>query len=244
MVVRAAVAFALFLPLVAACGGSATPAAQTPEPSASSSASSPAADGKALAAIKRGFMTDCSTRVPNAPDYCECGWEQMTRTFTDTELRSEGAADPEKLAALKGRVESTCRTKLPEDLLKGGWVKGCVGDDPRNAGYCACSWGSFRKQFSAAELVDPEVVKTERFASTKKLSVKACGPKLSEEGARAFFVKTCSKGDGELNPFCGCAWKAVRGLASAAEIQADLVDVETVKVVVAKSCSKLHPANH
>jgi hypothetical protein len=239
MVARFAALFALVLPLVAACGGG-TSTSLPPQTPAAGEAPAPT---KTLADLKRDFMTDCSSRVPNAPDYCECGWEQTARTFTEADLKA-AEADKDKLALLKGRIEGTCKAKLPEDVLKTGFVKGCVGTQPRNTAYCECSWGSFRKSFSASELSDAEVVKSERFTAAKKVSVKACGGKMPEDAARDTFVAACSKGNDALNPVCGCAWKALRGMASVAEIQGDLVDLATAKPVIDKACAKLRPAAH
>ncbi len=237
MITRTGAAFALVLPFLAACGGA---AAQAPAPG-ETPAAKPAGGGKTVADMKRDFMGDCSSKIPNAPDYCECSWEQMTRTFSEDEMRAP-EADKEKLATFTARLEATCKSKLPEDVVKAGFVKACSAGEPRLGGYCECTWGSFRKQLSASELNDAAVIKSERFTTAKKLAVKTCGSKLPDDIARDHFFAGCSSNKGELKAFCGCAWKAVRGIASAAEIEASTVDLGAIKPVVEKSCGKLRPA--
>ncbi len=242
MIARASAALALAL-LIAACGGAA-PEAQTPA-SGESVTKSPGkpASGKSIADLKRDFMTVCGSKTPNAPDYCECRWDQTIHTFTEDELNAPDV-DKAKLAVLEGRVGATCKAKIPEELFKAGFVKGCVGAQPRNAAYCECTWGSFRKSFSAAELDDAEIVKSERFTAARKASVKVCGAKMSEDASREDFGAACTKGDAANKPVCDCAWKALRATASAAEIQSNLIDVTKVKLIVEKACAKLRPAAH
>lgn len=232
-------AVALLTSVTAACGGTpATPPAQVPETVVGPAPGK--AGHKSLAELKREFMSGCSGKVPNAPDYCECGWEQMTKTFSEEEMNSS-EEDKAKLAQLKERVEGICRGKLPEAMIRGGYVQSCAGDQPKRAPYCECTWAEFRKKLSAAEMADDATVKTERFVSAKKVAVKACAAKMPEEVARDGFFQGCVK-DEAHKPFCACAWKTIRAESSPAEIEGNLVDLEAARGKIDKACSKLRPA--
>lgn len=243
MLARAAV-LAVVLPLVAAAGacGSGGASPQTPaggEQAAKGSAE-PAKGHKSLVDLRREFMAGCGSKVLNAPDYCECGWEQMQKTFTEEEMNAPDE-DKAKLAQLRDRLEGACKSKLPEDQIKSGFVKSCVGEQPKLAPYCECNWGELRKRLSAAELTDDAIVKTERFTLAKREAAKTCGPRMPEDVARDGFLAGCAK-DESLKPFCGCAWKALRAEKSAAEIEAGLVDLDALRPKIERSCSKLRPA--
>ncbi|MFT3770790.1 MAG: hypothetical protein QM820_35655 [Minicystis sp.] len=236
MSARAAVFLTVFAPLVfAACGG-AIPPPQAPEPAAEKSVGSAK---KSLVELRRSFIEGCSAKVSNAPDFCECGWEQMTKTFTEDEMNASGE-DREKLQQLQARIAGACKAKLPEAQIKGDFVKSCSSDQAPLAPYCECTYGEYRKTLSIADLVDDATVKTERFAAAKKSAVKACGAKLPEQVARAGFMAGCAK-DEAMKGFCDCAWKQLRSEHSAAEIEADLVDLTAARAKIDKGCSKLRP---
>src|SRR5262245_31485985 len=98
---------ALLVGLIAACGGS-TPPAGTAKPSASSEGASgesgkrAAAGDKTLMEHREDYMRACTSKMSDAPDFCECGWEQMQKSFTEAELAAEEPA-PDKLEAYKAR---------------------------------------------------------------------------------------------------------------------------------------------
>jgi hypothetical protein len=249
MIARAAAPAVLLALLVASCGGGQAAAPPSSEPHETVIGEAPAKPGaagaagaprKTLVELKRDFMAGCTTKVPNAPDYCECGWEQMTKTFSEDEMNSSEENQP-KLAQLKDRIEGTCQGKLPEDVIKASFVHGCLHEEARRGAYCDCTWTEFRKKFSAAELADDATVKSERFSAARRGSVKVCGAKMPEELARDAFAQACVK-DPSLKPVCDCAWKTLRGEGSAAEIEAGLVEGEAVRAKIDKACGKLRPA--
>jgi hypothetical protein len=239
--IQRATAIAFVAIVIAACGGSASPPA-SPEASAEPAAAK-GAEGhpaKSLADIRRGFIESCSSRVPNAPDYCECSWEQMTKTFSEAEMNADGE-DKEKLEQFRARVEGVCRSKLPEGLIKSSFLKSCSGDDPKVVPYCECTFAEFRKSMSVADLADPATAKTERFTAARKAAVKVCGAKLPEQVVHDGFVAGCAKEE-KLKPFCDCAWKQIRKEKSAAELEAGLVDMDAMRPNLEKGCGKLRPA--
>ncbi|MBS2013159.1 MAG: hypothetical protein JST00_09745 [Deltaproteobacteria bacterium] len=245
---RSVVGLASFgIVLVSACGGGApvAPPPATPAPAAEPAASAkpeadpkPAPDAKTLAKHKREFMTGCATKAINSPDYCECAWDEFRKVFTDDEMSSTAALPKEKLEKVKASVETTCASKIPEELVKKGFDQGCMGDRKELQPYCDCTWSEFRKRFSAAELRDEDTVKGDRFLASRAPVIKACATKLTEAVAKDSFTKECAK-DPKNDKFCACAWKELRKVGSAAEVYAGLIDEGKARAALEKTCVKL-----
>jgi hypothetical protein len=236
---------------MAACGGS--PAASpplgpnAPTPTAAATASSPPRDAtpapppaKTAADHHREFMGGCAKKAVNSPDYCECAWGEFRKAFTDEEMNA-GEMPPAKLEKLKTQVVSACSSKIPEEVVKDGFSKGCIGKNPDMKTYCDCTYTEFRKRFSAAELGDEGTVSSDRFVAARGPVVKACGNKMPESVSKEAFMKGCAK-DPSTEKFCGCAWKELRKQASPAEIESGTFDQKTVFAQVEKGCGKLRPA--
>ncbi len=227
--------------LVSACGGSG--AASPPQPEATAETGSPgkpAGPHKSLADLKREFMTTCGSKVPNAPDYCECGWDQANKVLTEEEM-SAPLVDKAKMAQLDERLDAYCKAKLPEDMIRTSFVQGCTKGQTKLDAFCDCTWGEFRKKLSIAEIADKSLLKSERGAAIQKSSIKACSVKVSEEFVRDNFLIGCTKEEA-LKPFCGCAWKTLRSLSSPADVLGGLVDMDAVRPKIETACSKLRPA--
>jgi hypothetical protein len=159
-----------------ATGGAGT--APPPAP-AGTGAAPPAAPGKTAADHHRDFMGGCAKKAVNSPDYCECAWGEFRKAFTDEEM-SAGDMPAAKLEKLKGQVAGACASKIPEETVKDGFEKSCIGKTPEMKPYCDCTWTEFRKRFSAAELGDEGTVSSERFLAARAPVVKACGNKMPE----------------------------------------------------------------
>ena len=184
-------------------------------------------------------MGGCAKKAVNSPDYCECAWGEFRKAFTDEEMNA-GDMPAAKLEKVKGQVAGACASKIPEEVVKDGFSKGCIGKNPDMKTYCDCTYTEFRKRFSAAELGDEATVSSDRFVAARGPVVKACGNKMPESVSREAFMKGCVK-DPSSDKFCGCAWKELRKQASPAEIEAGTFDQKTVFAQVEKSCGKLRP---
>lgn len=236
MLPRAALLFALALPLAAACA--APPPPQAPEQPAEPAPT--AAPQRSMMDVRRDFVGACNKRAPGAPDYCECSWEQALKIFSPAELNAP-EADKGKLLQLKDLVQATCRAKVPEENVKASFVRACVGEAPGLADYCDCNWGVLRRTLSTAELADEATTKDPRFTAATKETAKTCGAKMPEVIAREAFLKGCAA-EKAMEPFCGCAWKSLRTAGSAAEILGGVVDIEAQRPKFQKACGKLRPA--
>jgi hypothetical protein len=249
MMVRRAAALILTSTVVsvAACGGSPSPTPTTPatpaesatakKPDVAPETTTPPTSGKTAADHHRDFMTGCAKKAVNSPDYCECAWGEFRKTFTDDEMNA-GDMPPAKLEKVKSQVVGACASKIPEENIRDGFAKGCIGEKPEMKTYCDCTWTEFRKRFSPAELGDEATVTSERFLAARAPVVKACGAKMPESVSREAFLKGCAK-DPSAEKFCGCAWKELRKQASPAEIESGTFDQKTIFAQVEKSCGKL-----
>jgi hypothetical protein len=254
MMLRYAAAFVFVSSAVAiaACGGSPdgkpplgpTPAPSTPAGSGTTQAppadATPTPPAKTAADHHREFMGGCAKKAVNSPDYCECAWGEFRKAFTDEEMNA-GDMPAAKLDKVKSQVVGACSSKIPEEVVREGFSKGCVGKNPDMKTYCDCTYTEFRKRFSAAELGDEATVGSDRFVAARTPVVKACGNKMPESVSKEAFMKGCVK-DPSTDKFCGCAWKELRKQASPAEIEAGTFDQKTVFAQVEKSCGKLRPA--
>jgi hypothetical protein len=253
MKVRRAAVFVLVSSAVsiAACGGSpggspplgpntATTAAAVPTAAPPPSPTPAPPPAKTAADHHREFMGGCAKKAVNSPDYCECAWGEFRKAFTDEEMNA-GEMPPAKLDKLKTQVVGACSSKIPEEVVKEGFSKGCIGKNPDMKTYCDCTYTEFRKRFSAAELGDEGTVSSDRFVAARGPVVKACGNKMPESVSKEAFMKGCVK-DPSTEKFCGCAWKELRKQASPAEIESGTFDQKTVFAQVEKGCGKLRPA--
>ncbi len=182
------------------------------------------------------FMTTCQENMPDAPDYCSCGWEQFRQTFTAEEMESDHVNEA-RMAAFKDKVASVCATKIPERKFREVFVNACMEGKPKAGPYCECSWTELRKQLEVTEFSRT----TPKFRAAKKAALKACYNKASEEIFRDGFFSGCVKKP-ELKPFCSCAWTALRKEASPADLEMfEDEDWAKMKPKVESSCGRLRP---
>jgi hypothetical protein len=103
----AAASVALFL---VACGAPPVPPPPPAETVIGREPDKAAVPPKTLVELRREFVAICTLKVPDLPDYCECSWEQMAKTFSAAEMTSP-TADLGKQRVLKERIETNCPTK-------------------------------------------------------------------------------------------------------------------------------------
>jgi hypothetical protein len=230
-----ALAFLLSSTLVVACGGGNAPAKD-------GSSTRGGSDATSLTEQKRAFMTGCTKKVPDAPDYCLCAWELFAKDFTKEEMSQPAADDDEKyqkkLVSFKEEVKVSCGSKMPEGSIKTSFLKGCSNGGKLSAEYCECKYSEFRKKLAASELTDEEIVKTPRFVEAKKSAVKACGGKIAEGPAQADFLKGCvSSGGGK--EYCECGWKTARKTWSVGEMMEGTMGDKDLLDKVRPACASL-----
>jgi hypothetical protein len=226
--------------VVVACGGSPAPAASAPAASApvasAPAASAPAAEAPSTAAApaasggpsaqagtgagwadsqRDDFLQQCNSKM-HAPDYCSCGFDQFRDAFKDGAPKD--ANDP-RFATLAEHTKAACASKLPEDVIKAGFLTVCAENDKRKTAYCECAWSGLRKNLSVADFASD--FQGPRFVDAKKAMVKTCKGKFPVDLAKADFMEVCTK-DGTAKS-CECIWKKVHAKFTAEEIVEGLV---------------------
>jgi hypothetical protein len=176
------------------------------------------------------FMRGCTAKV-NAPDYCACGWDQFRDVFKDANGQDPPATDP-RFKVLEERTKSQCASKLPEDIVKAGFLSSCIEDDKRKASYCECAWPALRKKLAVADFTTD--FQGPRFDEAKKAMVAVCKGKFPTELAKADFLKGCTKDDASRTKLCDCAWKKLRAKFSTEEIVAGVVDPDAAGISACK----------
>ncbi len=227
------------VPVVAVAACASQPAAPPNAASSPSSGAAPAGgasgeakgDGKAWADSQREpFMTGCTAKV-NAADYCACAFEQFREVFKDGEGQGGGTDDP-RFPKLQEQTKAACSSKLPEDVVKAGFLTGCTEDDKRKAKYCECAWPALRKKLALSDFTTS--FEGARFDEAKKSMAVACKGKYPSELAKADFLKGCTKDDGARSKMCECAWKKLHAKYSTEEIVAGVVDPAAAGVAECK----------
>lgn len=221
-------------------GGDAGAATSTAASGSTTGAASGAGGGDRLEENRQAFMQGCAKGGEGTGPFCECAWKEMRAAIGDAKMGTEGP-DEKDLVESHPRVMAACKSKMPEAAVKNGFMAGCIGDREEMKPYCDCSWDEFRKQFSAGDLGDQAIIKSEKFAQARVSVTKTCGPKISEKVVKEGFITACAR-DPKLQKFCNCAWGELKKMATPAEIEAGLIDKDKVTANLDKACSKLRPA--
>jgi hypothetical protein len=262
--------WALVIVAVAGCGGAAQPAPKTSGPKTDSSeadkkdalekavqgdkepsgeakkptdGNKPAVPGKPIAEHEKDFMSGCA-KSPDFKPYCDCAWGVFASIITKNEMDTNEVSEA-KLGQVETKTAQACVDKIPESMVKEGFMKGCSKDKPAFKDYCECYWPELRKRFSIGEIANKETVKSERFATAGKEVAKKCAPKLPESVVKEGFMKGCTSGNAPAEKFCQCAWTQLRSVMNYAEIdmaaQQSTPEFKKGQEKIEKSCGKLRP---
>jgi hypothetical protein len=233
----------LVLGFLASCGSHPPPATSAPTAADSSgaaastapdsssaapgaSAASPGGDGSkpSIESQREPFMRGCMKKV-QAPDYCECGFQQFREVFKDADLSQDAPDGDPRFKTLKERTVTACASKLPEDTVKGGFLTGCSGGDARKTPYCQCAWTSLRKGLSLVDFLSD--FEGQRFDDAKTTMVAACKGKFPDAVAKTEFLGACTKNNPAGATTCACIWKSLRAKYSTEQIAAGMADVKS-----------------
>lgn len=213
------------------CGGPKPAEAPAGEPAASAepapSESQPASEQpRNIEDEREGFMKSCAQKS-RSPEFCNCGFEQFKAVFKDADLSKPLAPGDPRLAELQKRTTSACASKLTEEDVKDGFMRGCVAGDERKSAYCTCAWTSLRKKAPYADFIGE--ANEAKLEEPKKAMVVECKGKFPADVAKFDFMNACTKGDSSLEKGCSCRWDKIKKQFSTEEIVAGTVDPSTAK---------------
>jgi hypothetical protein len=138
------------------------------------------------AAVKKGFMIGCVGDRNEMQPYCDCSWAEFRKDFSPGDLGDETIIKSDKFNAARVKVTKTCGSKIPEKVVKDGFLKACVRD-PKLEKFCGCAWDELKKMASPAEieagLVDQQKMNTnlEKSCSKYKPAGAVGGPSQSTQ---------------------------------------------------------------
>jgi hypothetical protein len=220
--------------LLAACGGSSAskPPATDPAPAPSATqAATPKVDHRAE------FLTAC-TKTPDFAGYCECGWTEFSATFSEEEMEGKkGPLAKDKVTAFKAKTQKVCSEKFPEEGVHKAYLKRCTADSTPLTKFCECAYTEYRKTFTAMELVDDAAVSSDRGVQARKGIGKTCGKDAAEKDVREAWITPCTN-ESKSKPFCECAWKELRKVASPVQVALDDYDSASVIPKITETCGK------
>ena len=218
---------------MAACGAAPQQPPQTPdkEPSASKAegaatkgeeesgpgTKSDAAAPRVLADHERDYKNECAKSADLA-SFCDCAWKLFAGAVTLDEMNRDQIPSS-KLEVLTKKTGQECGEKMPESMLRDGFMKGCTKDDPALKDYCECFWPEIRASFSLAEIARGQVVGTPKHAQVSKQAGAKCGSKLPEATVKSGFIRGCTGEGGASEKFCECAWKQIRTVMTPVQVQ-------------------------
>lgn len=130
-------------------------------------------------AVKQGFMTGCVGDRTEMQPYCDCSWTEFRKEFSPGDLGDEAIIKSDKFNAARTKVTKTCGAKIPEKVVKEGFLKACVRD-PKLEKFCGCAWDELKKMASPAEieagLVDQQKMNTNLEKACSKYKPAATKP--------------------------------------------------------------------
>jgi hypothetical protein len=210
---------------VVACAGNRPPDSAAPSGGSGTAASGDAKGGNWADSQRDTFIQGCTAKV-NSQDYCSCGFDQFREVFKDGPSQDKDAKDDPRFVTLAERTKTACASKLPEDLVKAGFLSGCESDDKRKAPYCECAWPALRKSLAPADFMNG--MQGPKFDEAKKAMVKTCKGKFPAEIAKSDFMTACTKDDAGKAKACECVWKKIKAKYTTEEIVAGVGNIDDV----------------
>lgn len=128
------------------------------------------------------------------------------------------------------------------DSQRGAFIADCV--KKMNApDYCACTFDLLRSIFKDSDLGQEMSDQDPRVVALKAQTQSQCAPKVPEEVVQASFMESCLTGDQRREPYCKCAWPALRKTLATADFLGDLQSprVDEAKKAMAAACKGTFP---
>jgi hypothetical protein len=125
-------------------------------------------------AVKEGFIKGCTQDNPGFRDYCDCYWPELRKTFSIGEIADKAVVKSEKFNTTGKTIAKKCVAKLPESVVKNGFMKGCTKDGPAAEKFCGCAWTQLRSVMSHAEIETAAAQSTPEFKKAQEKIEKNC----------------------------------------------------------------------
>lgn len=112
--------------------------------------------------VQASFEKGCVEGDDRKAPYCGCAWSSLRKKLAYTDFIGVAAEDPRFIEPKKAMVKE-CKGKLPADVAKFDFMKGCTQGESAAEATCNCKWDKLKKQFTTEEIFagtfDPATVK-------------------------------------------------------------------------------------
>jgi hypothetical protein len=124
-------------------------------------------------AIKTKFSNSCAGDRKKLVPYCDCAWTELRKQLSVGDLANDDTATTPRFVAAKKAMTKVCGGKMPEDVPRDDFYRGCSKDDPQRRPFCECVWKTMRATLSPAQIVGASPEDLEPF---KPKIATACAP--------------------------------------------------------------------
>jgi hypothetical protein len=104
------------------------------------------------ARIRASFVKICAGGNPGKGPFCECTWTELRKTFEPGDMADPEFAKTPRFRAVAAGAVPVCVDKMPEDVVRAGFMQGCQSGREELETFCSCAWGAIRTERSAADV--------------------------------------------------------------------------------------------
>lgn len=112
--------------------------------------------------VQTSFESSCVEGDDRKAAYCGCAWTSLRKTLAYTDFIGVAPEDPRFVEPKKAMVKE-CKGKLPADVAKFDFMKGCTEGESAAEASCSCKWDKLKKLYTTEEIFagtfDPADVK-------------------------------------------------------------------------------------
>jgi hypothetical protein len=102
--------------------------------------------------VQARFTQACVGGRAPLEGYCDCAWTSLKGQLPLADLAGVSGVRGPKIAAAKKVAAKTCEAKMPEEIPKGDFMKGCTRGNSGYEAFCGCAWKVVRSKLSPAEI--------------------------------------------------------------------------------------------
>lgn len=102
--------------------------------------------------VKERFASACVGDHDELQDYCSCAWTSLRKQLSLADLAGNSDTPKSRIAAAKKETARTCGDKMPEDIPRQDFMKGCTRGDTSLGPFCGCAWKAVRAELTPAEI--------------------------------------------------------------------------------------------
>src|SRR5262245_19279892 len=87
--------------------------------------------------VRGDFMKDCTGGDAKLDAYCDCGWTELRKSLSVTDIADRRKMESRRGAEARKAMASKCGAKVPEQLVRDEFMRGCLKVDTGAETFCA-----------------------------------------------------------------------------------------------------------